>query len=447
MRPRLESLTSAIIILSFLLLPASSHASSNTLADTLTLDQALSEAQANSPELHRSRAETTQARWRKNESFSGFLPKLQISGNYLFAEDYQIANVTVNGNPLAIPLIYPKSDLAVDASIVVFDGFQNVNNYKSASLLQDASDLDLQWAQFKMSERVRYAYYAALAAKKLDEVAVQNIKTLEDHIQKIRVRKAGGIATNYDVLRVEVQLSEAQSEKLLADDNVLLERKKLDQLLGLKDDARELAGELPLPNAAQVANVREPSEAERPDLQSLEKREEAADHADSAASAYLVPKVSVAGRYEWYNNLTDQIIDSDPYRAAYQVGVFVTWNAFDGGASIAKSKQAAAQLDIAQSSREIEDLKVPYDFEFWKRRYVYSSSLYQSKTEDLRRSEESVRLANEGYKAGTKTVSEQLDAELDLFRARAGTVNAQLSASQSLVNLELALGKKVANGI
>jgi outer membrane protein TolC len=448
MRPRRKYFTSALLLMAFVSANADSQ---NTGAPTdssaiLSLDQALSEAQAHSPELRRARADSNGANWRRVETYSGFLPKLQLSGNYLFAEKYQIAHIPLNGEVIPVPFIYPVSDFAVDASINVFDGFQNINNYKAASLLQDASDLDLRWSEFKMGERVRFAYYSALAAKKLDDVAVQNIKTLQDHIEKIRIRKSGGLATNYDVLRVEVQLSEAQSEKLLADDNVLLERKKLDQLLGLKDDARGLTGELPLPNASQVATVQEPTDAERPDLQSLEKREEAADRADSAAGAFLVPKVSVAGRYEWYNNANNEAFNPDPYQNAYQVGVFMTWNAFDGGASIAKSKQAAAALDSAQASHEIEDLKVPYDFEFWKRRYVYSSSLYQSKTEDLKRSEESVRLANEGYKAGTKTVSEQLDAELDLFRARAGAVNAQLSASQSLINLELALGKKVANG-
>jgi outer membrane protein TolC len=348
MRPRRKYLTSALLIMAYFLASAHSQDAQRDSSATLTLDQALSEAQAHSPELRRARAESNGANWRRVETYAGFLPKLQLSGNYLFDEKYQIAHIPLNGEVIPVPFIYPVSDFAVDASINVFDGFQNINNYKAASLLQDASDLDLRWSEFKMGERVRFAYYSALAAKKLDDVAVQNIKTLQDHIEKIRVRKSGGLATNYDVLRVEVQLSEAQSEKLLADDNVLLERKKLDQLLGLKDDARGLTGELPLPNASQVATVQEPTDAERPDLQSLEKREEAADRADSSAGAYLVPKVSVAGRYEVYNNANNEAFNPDPYQNAYQVGVFVTWNAFDGGASIAKSKQAAAALDSVE---------------------------------------------------------------------------------------------------
>ena len=46
-------------------------------------------------------------------------------------------------------------------------------------------------------------------------------------------------------------------------------------------------------------------------------------------------------------------------------------------------------------------------------------------------------------RAGTRTSSETLDAELDLFRARAGVVNAQVNASEAQIRLELALGRRL----
>jgi outer membrane protein TolC len=57
------------------------------------------------------------------------------------------------------------------------------------------------------------------------------------------------------------------------------------------------------------------------------------------------------------------------------------------------------------------------------------------------KAQESVRLATLGQKAGTRTTTEVLDAELDSFRSSAGVVSAQMDAAEALINLELALGK------
>jgi len=53
-----------------------------------------------------------------------------------------------------------------------------------------------------------------------------------------------------------------------------------------------------------------------------------------------------------------------------------------------------------------------------------------------------VRLATLAVRAGTKTHSEALDAELELFRARAGIIHAQIDAAEALSSLQLALGRR-----
>jgi outer membrane protein TolC len=57
-----------------------------------------------------------------------------------------------------------------------------------------------------------------------------------------------------------------------------------------------------------------------------------------------------------------------------------------------------------------------------------------------------VRLARLSYDAGSRTNTDVLDAELDLFRTRAGVVQSQLSAAEALINLELAFGSSLSQG-
>jgi outer membrane protein TolC len=88
-------------------------------------------------------------------------------------------------------------------------------------------------------------------------------------------------------------------------------------------------------------------------------------------------------------------------------------------------------------------IEAPTDFTFWKRRYLYSASLYHAKNADLKRAQETVRLANAGFKAGVRTTTEVLDAELELFRARAGMVNTQMNCLEAKIKLELTTGESL----
>jgi outer membrane protein TolC len=177
----------------------------------------------------------------------------------------------------------------------------------------------------------------------------------------------------------------------------------------------------------------------------LNLRADAANRARQAKQAWWVPSVAVGGEYMWYDSQTfvTQVNDTGNYYNAYNLGVFFKWNLFDGGVSIAQAGEASQRAIQAEKAAEAAKLKVPFDFEYWKRRYISNTDHYISKKFDITRSEESVRLAKEEEKAGTRTSTETLDAELDLFRAKAGVVNALVNAAEAAIRLELALGREI----
>jgi outer membrane protein TolC len=121
----------------------------------------------------------------------------------------------------------------------------------------------------------------------------------------------------------------------------------------------------------------------------------------------------------------------------------LTWNIFDGMTSIAKSKESIEQKYQAEKTLRQAELKAQRDFDYWKRKYVYFCSVYEARKNDIVKAEESVRLSREGQKVGARTNTDVLDAEAELFRARAGAVNAQIGAIEAIVNLELSSGEKL----
>jgi len=120
----------------------------------------------------------------------------------------------------------------------------------------------------------------------------------------------------------------------------------------------------------------------------------------------------------------------------------LSWTLFDA-ANIARVREASAQQAQAERAAEVVIGTAPLDFETWRRRFLSNMSLYRARTHAIESASESVRLARISYEAGSRTSTEVLDAELDLFRARAGVVRAQVDSAEALINLELALGHRL----
>ncbi|MDR3608328.1 MAG: TolC family protein [Oligoflexia bacterium] len=435
----------AIALNSTLLFTPLAHGDGNA-SSSLTLDQALSEATLNSPQLQLAKAREDEAKGHKNEALSGFLPVLSATAYHLTNTKYETFAAQIAPNEtLPFPEVLPKTSLKFSLSLPLFDGLRNVNQYRASDAASEASSESRAWQEFVLSQNVKDTFYRALAAQLLAEVADENIRTLEDHYAHVQARQKGGIATSYDVLRVEVQLDEARSQKIQADDNVVIERKRLARVMGIPEDSRPVAGELPVPEEAPRISrlTAENALQARKDLEALRLQEKAADLSDTAAKSWLVPAVGLMADYEFYDNADYDLTSSSPYHNAYDFGFYLRWNLFDGGASIARAQQSGAQHRQAQARLEIEKQQLPEGLETWKRRYHYGVSLYETAVSDIRKSEISVRQAQEGFRQGVRTVSEQLDAQLDLFRSRANKVNAQLTAAEALIQLELTVGRKL----
>lgn len=412
-------------------------------AESLRLNEAVQEALGNSPKVQRSESQYRETGWKKTESYSGFLPTLSANATYLFDKKYALVDVNLGGAPMSIPQVVPTTNLYLTAQWSVFDGFSSTNRYLSSSAFEDSAKSDYDWTRFTVEREVTVLFYKAVAAKELKAVAEQNVRALEDHLKDVRLFKKVGSSTNYDVLRVEVQMSEAQSELLNATDNVEISRARLSEALGSDTDATEVEGALPKLKAEMVASLKEFKVEERKDLESLRQKAEGFRHQEDSAERYWVPRIALFGQYQYYNNRNEGFDDYDNFRDAYQYGVSLTWNLFDGMASISKSKQSIEQKYQAEKTLRQAELKAKRDFDFWKRKYVYYISVYEARLNDIIKAEESVRLSREGQKVGARTNTDVLDAEAELYRAKAGAVNAQIGAIEAIVNLELSTGQKL----
>ncbi len=423
----------------------------------LNLEQALTILDSHSPKIQKIQSSIEESRWKKTEAFSTYYPTLTANASYLFDKRYLLTDMQLGAATTSIPAIIPTTNYSLTAQYLLFDGFASTAKYKGASALEKSAVAEGDWTRFQLKQEVSLLFYKAIASQILKDVAAANLATLEDHLKDINLFKKEGLSTKYDVLRVEVQVSEAKSELLNASDNIETSKGKLIETLGLDSLDGNLTGSLPTPtslqqalNTTMIAKTIDSSSAydsnlfqSRQDLASLNYKIDSLEQMQNATGRHWVPKLSLFGTWQSYNNRNDKWDDFNNFREAYQVGVNLSWSFFDGFASTAKDHQAVEQKYQAESQLRALQLKAKQDFNLWKRKFNYYATIYQSRQSDIQKAMESVRLAKEGIRVGSRTNTDLLDAEAELYRAQAGAVNAQIGAIDAFYNLEMTLGKNL----
>lgn len=416
------------------------HLATAAATEGLSLEQAILAAKEANPRLKTARSAANEASWRRLEAISGNLPHFSLDGMRLL--DVRYLAMPFGPQTVEVPNP-PRTSLTLNASWTIFDGLRTFHTYEAASLSEQAAQLDLERIILQIENETRLKYFQALGAQLLAEVAEQNIKTLQDHYKRTQELLTHGQATKFDLLRVKVQLSEAFPEKSSADDNAIIARRNLAQVMGLSDDPTPLVSKLAEPQRGAIPTEIRFEPQARADVQAIIDRAESSAKLHAAVLSTWLPSLTFAYQYQFYNVTSTDSVFSLPYSNAHMFMLNFTWNLFDGGASFSRQKQSFYRQQQAEAQAHALTIAAPNEFETFRRRYNTQVDLFHARKESIDTAEESLRLAKIGYEAGTRTSSDVLDAELDLFRARAGAVRAQVEAAESLFNFELALGRKL----
>jgi outer membrane protein TolC len=428
-------------------LPCLLRADDAPAAAPLSLGQAQSQAAELNPSLKKLDAQARAAEAKPAADLAAYLPHVGLDAQHLLDARYGDMEV-VFGGVITFPAAFPQDTLTLDARWTLFDGLRGWRQRQGDVAEAQAARLELSHAAFRLRQEVAMRFYKALAAQQLADVAQQNVATLEEHLRLAQATEDSGSATPFDVLRVSAQHEEAVAGALQAQDQAGLARLDLGQAMGLSADARSLDGSLPVPRAGDVADGLAPDLASRQDLQALALRREAQDRRAQATLASWAPQLYLFAerQYYHYGEFNPLILPTNDasgrmsFGDMYMEGVGLSWDLFNGGADLSRRAEAVAQAQAAEQGLAAAQLAAGREFDSWKRRFHDSTRLYEARLRVLEECQESVRLAQLGLKAGTRTNSELLDAELDLFRARAGLVQAQSDAAEAKLSIELLQG-------
>ncbi|MCH6255201.1 TolC family protein [Puniceicoccaceae bacterium K14] len=292
---------------------------------------------------------------------------------------------------------------------------------------------------------VRTGYYDVLLARDQIEVQEQNVGLLEAQVRDAKNRFEAGSVSNFEVLRAEVELANAQTPLIRARNTFRTAIEELRQTLGFKASDHQLekvpdfVGDLGFNKVVyELESALSVARESRPELKRLEKLLEAREKGIDVARAGFRPTVSLYGSYEAGRSSSSRRFDDR--LDGWTVGVQSSWNIFDGRKVKGQVVQAKSQYEQARLDFEEAVLDVEVEVRRALSNLQEAAELAISSGKVTSRAEESLRLAQSRYDAGGATQLDVLQARVSLTLARTNQLEAYHSYEVAAAAARRAMG-------
>ncbi len=415
---------------------------------SLDLDQSIKLALKQNPAILKAQEELRRTRGLIVEIRADALPHLDASGNYNRIDRDFID--TLPGTTLRKNQEQPWS-ATVELSQLIYSGGRVHAAIRAARLTDQIAVLDFDRTVADTLLNVRNTFYQILLNAELVIVREQSVTLLEHQLDDAKNRFAAGTVPQFNVLRAEVELANAKPPLIRARNDLRLSKEALAKLLALDTPVKphdftaiNFVGKLTYePRSWTLADALDNALAKRPELQQAEKQVGLQTEQIKVATAGYKPSLSVFGDYGVRNSTFSDHLDQTIH--GWTVGAQATWPLFDGLLTQGKVQQARAQLaeaeiDLADTRRSIElEVRQAYSD------YLQALELIEAQKKTIEQAEESLRLAEARFRAGTGTQLDVLSAQTALTDARSNEVQALHDYNVALATLDRATGTTVRN--
>jgi outer membrane protein len=397
-----------------------------------TLEECIEIALRQQPILKAAAATVAAGRERVWETTAAYLP--QASANYQ-ASRRHASNSSLTGSKGNIltsrTSTFDFYSTGVALSQVLFDFGQNLQLIHAAQASAEALVADAQTQHDTVVFNVQQAYFALLAAYRLRDVAEETVEQNQKHLDLAQGRYDVGLAPRIDVTTAQVQLAQAELNRVTARNNVSLGRETLRNAIGLMGPLDfDIVDSLEQPRT-QVSDQEalDLAYANRPELRSLAAQIRADVERVKAIEKDYLPKVTGSGNYTWSGS-------QYPLQESWNFGAAVNLSLFNGGLTTAQVGEAKANLDNLRATEEAERQNVTLEVRQATLNLGQQAESIVVADKGLQQARENLSLAEGRYKTGVGTIIELTDAQTSLVSAEASRVQALVGYRTALATLE-----------
>ena len=403
---------------------------------TISLQEALERARANSPQFQSASIAALLAREDRVQSKAGLLPALNYFNQYIYTE----GNRTPSGIFVANDGVHVYNSQAQVHGDLYAPGKRA--DYKRAVAAEAIARAKADIAARGLVVTVVESYYGLVTAERKQQYAQQSLREAQQFFDITRKQEQGGESAYSDVVKAQIQLEQRQREA--QEGNLNIEKNRVGLAVLVFPDFREdfdvvddLQHQLNLPSFPEIQAL---AAKNNPDIRAAQAEVDQEKWGVSSARSGYLPSLSFdyffgidANQFALYNRRDERNLGS-VVQAQLTIPV---WN---WGATRSKLRQAQlhlqqARLDLSVTQRQ---LLANLNSFFQEAQTAGSQVLSLSHSADL--AAESLKLTLLRYTAGEVTVLEVVDAQTTLAQARNAYADGLLRYRVALSDLQTLTG-------
>ena len=456
-------------------------------AEPVTLDSCRSLALTHNKQLQIGRERINKARYQRQEAFAAYLPSIDFSGGYVYnqknlsifdsdqllpvkefdlqTQSYQF-NVVKNpmtGEPIMTPdgqyipsqvALIPKEAMEFDIHNVFFGaitltqpvymGGKIVAMNRITRYAEELANAMSNSEAENIIYAVDAAYWQVVSLKAKKELAESYVALLDTLRSNVKLMVAEGVATQSDLLSVEVKYNEAEVDLTKVENGLVLSRMALAQICGqpintvmpLKDEG---INDIGISDAVATSYDINDVYARRQDLESLRLGVKIMEQKARVELASMLPNVVLIGSYSFSNpNMFNGF--KNRFDGAFSVGAMVTIPIWHWGGNYNKYRAAKTQAKI--TGMELDDARDKVELQVSQAAFKAREAVkaYNMTLGNVESAQSNLDHARYGFAEGVMTSQNVMEAQTAWLKAHSEKIDAMIDVKLCDVYLSKVLG-------
>lgn len=412
----------------------------------LSLPQCVEIALNQNPTIRVADMEITRVNYAKKETIAQFFPTIDFQGAFQRSIELQTVKMNMGGQsqsfkmgsdntwnfgfsasmPLIAPQLWKSLDLS-DTQILL-----NAENARASRL--------------EMVNSVRQAYYAMLLAIASKEVLMQNYDNALFNAQLYEKKFQAGTASEYDVLRSQVQVKNVEPDILQADIAIKQAKLQLNILMGF-EPTQPIAPDVTLKQMQQDMYAYtlglDKSLTDNTNMRTLALNTDMLTQQLDLKKRAFLPTLAATFNLNWLSMSNGNALRNLDFTPYSNVGLAVQVPIFAGGKRYYGVKQAEVQLAEMKFQRENLERSLQAQVDLAIDNINKEVKQIATNAEGVRQAEKAHEIMQKSFEIGAATYLDLRDAELADTSSKLAYYQAIYTYLKSTSELDLLLGRGI----
>jgi outer membrane protein len=399
-------------------------------APSLTLDEALTTALKNHPQIIEAKENLNGTGARTGQASANYYPQISITADWSRGRAYLTALQNVKTTEV--------NTGALNLKQTIYDFGRTSGAVDAARSNHDAAEKALTITRQDVTLRVRSAFYLLLAAEKQVVAVRETVMARAEVHRQAQEFFDQGIRAKVDVARAEANLFTAKTTLIRAENNLEIARVELANAMGMASLGERTLTEpspvsLPLPERSQAHQEAMRNRAEL--QQSMALKSAASANLKSAKGSYL-PILSGTASIGYADRTFP------PSGNVWGVGLNLAMPLFSGFSSVEQVREANANISAIEARQNNLKLQIIREVESAWLGANEATARMVSTEKEIAAADENKALAEGRYHEGVGSIIEVTDAQSQALDAQTAHIQAMYDYYTTMARLDRAAGKE-----